>query len=89
MVAEEVGEVLPDIVVYEEDGEYATGMDYSKLTPLLVEAIKSLKVEKDAEKAEKDAEIAVLKKQNRQLENRLASVESLLSSFSLQQMGDE
>lgn len=64
MVAEEVGEVLPEIVQYEESGEYATGMDYSKLTPLLVEAIKELK-------AEKDAEIAALKE-------RLATMEAAI-----------
>ncbi|UCG59063.1 MAG: tail fiber domain-containing protein, partial [Phycisphaerales bacterium] len=34
MIAEEVGAVLPEIVTYEENGIDATGMDYSKLTPL-------------------------------------------------------
>jgi len=47
MVAEEVGKVLPEIVVYEENGIDASGMDYSKLTPLLVEAVKALKTEND------------------------------------------
>lgn len=41
-IAEEVGKVLPEIVVYEENGIDADGMDYSKLTPLLIEAIKAL-----------------------------------------------
>ena len=41
MIAEEVGKVLPEIVVYEENGIDADGMDYSKLTPLLVEAVKA------------------------------------------------
>ena len=40
MIAEEVGMVLPEIVNYEENGTDALGMDYSKRTPLLVEAIK-------------------------------------------------
>jgi hypothetical protein len=48
MVAEEVGKVLPEIVEYEENGIDATGMDYGKLTPLLVEAVKALKAENDA-----------------------------------------
>jgi len=47
MIAEEVGQVLPEIVQYEEDGIYTSGMDYSKLTPLLVEAVKALKKEND------------------------------------------
>lgn len=41
MIAEEVGKVLPEIVVYEENGIDADGMDYSKLTPLLVEVAKA------------------------------------------------
>ena len=41
-IAEEIGKVLPEIVVYEENGIDAEGMDYSKLTPLLIEAIKAL-----------------------------------------------
>jgi hypothetical protein len=41
-IAEEVGRVLPEIVVYEENGIDANGMDYSKLTPLLIEAVKEL-----------------------------------------------
>lgn len=48
MIAEEVGEVLPEIVEYEEDGVYTSGMDYSKLTPLLVEALKELRSENQA-----------------------------------------
>jgi len=42
MIAEEVGVVIPEIVEYEKNGIDARGMDYSKLTPLLVEAMKEL-----------------------------------------------
>ena len=48
MIAEEVGQVLPEIVSYEENGIDAMGMDYSKITPLLVEAVKALKAENDS-----------------------------------------
>lgn len=41
-IAEEVGELLPEIVSYEENGIDATGLDYGKITPLLLEAIKAL-----------------------------------------------
>jgi len=51
MIAEEVGKVLPEIVVYEANGTDASGMDYSKLTPLLVEGLKALKAENDLLKA--------------------------------------
>ncbi len=40
MIAEDVGEYVPEVVNYEEDGIYAKSIDYSKLTPLLIEAIK-------------------------------------------------
>lgn len=39
-IAEEVGKVLPEIVTWESNGEDAQSMDYSKLTAVLVEAIK-------------------------------------------------
>lgn len=40
-IAEEVGKVLPEIVIYEKNGIDADGMDYSKLTPLLIEVAKA------------------------------------------------
>jgi hypothetical protein len=40
-IAEEVGKVLPEVVHYEEDGKNATGMDYARITSILVEAVKS------------------------------------------------
>jgi hypothetical protein len=55
MIAEEVGQVLPEIVSYEENGVDARGMDYSKLTPLLVEAVKELKAENDSLKQRLEA----------------------------------
>jgi len=54
-IAEEVGEVLPEIVAYEENGIDADGMDYSMLTPLLIESIKAL------EKRVEDLENKILK----------------------------
>jgi len=46
-IAEEVGKLLPEIVFYEENGIDAKGMDYPKITPLLVEAVKALVAEND------------------------------------------
>jgi len=67
MIAEEVGEVLPEIVQYEENGVDAMGMDYSKLTPLLVEAVKALKAEVDSLKE--------LRQENEELRERLDRLE--------------
>jgi len=40
LIAEEVGEVLPEVVAYEENGVEAKGVDYARLTALLIEAVK-------------------------------------------------
>jgi len=40
VIAEEVGEVVPELVTYEANGKDARGVDYSRLTALLIEATK-------------------------------------------------
>jgi len=87
MIAEEVGKVLPEIVNYEENGTDAVGMDYSKLTPLLIEAVKeqqqqieTLRADHDRKLTQKDAEIA-------ELRDRVARFERLVGR--LAQVGME
>jgi len=40
LIAEEVGQVVPEVVAYEENGLDAKGVDYARLTALLIEAVK-------------------------------------------------
>ena len=40
VIAEEVGQVVPEVVSYEENGKDARGVDYTRLTALLIEAVK-------------------------------------------------
>ncbi|MCR4438964.1 MAG: tail fiber domain-containing protein [bacterium] len=40
LVAEEVGEVIPEVVTYEENGKDARSIDYGRLVAVLIEAIK-------------------------------------------------
>jgi hypothetical protein len=40
VIAEEVGQVVPEVVSYEQNGKDAAGVDYSRLTALLIEAVK-------------------------------------------------
>lgn len=40
VIAEEVGAVVPEIVSWEKNGKDARGVDYSRLTALLIEAVK-------------------------------------------------
>lgn len=63
MIAEEVGAVMPEIVRYEANGIDAVGMDYGKLTPLLVEAVKALQ----ADNYDLRAEVADLRAMVKQL----------------------
>ena len=85
MIAEEVGAVLPEIVQYEENGVDAIGMDYSKMTPLLVEAVNALRAEKDSEITSLRAEILLSAENqctaaaNEELQQRFTRLESLVS----------
>jgi hypothetical protein len=45
MIAEEVGKVVPEVVSYEDNGKDARGIDYARLTTLLVEAMKQQEAE--------------------------------------------
>jgi hypothetical protein len=70
-IAEEVGEVLPEIVVYEDNGIDATGLDYSKMTPLLVEAANAMRREYLEKLEDQQSEINTLRKEMTQLKSLL------------------
>ena len=76
MIAEEVGKVLPEIVNYEENGHDAIGMDYSKMTPLLVEALNALRMEHGEKIDVLQAENALLRAQLESLTNRFDAMAS-------------
>ncbi|HEX7072126.1 MAG TPA: tail fiber domain-containing protein, partial [Rhodothermales bacterium] len=48
-IAEEVGQVLPEIVAWEENGVDAQGVDYARVVSVLVEAVKEQQREIDAQ----------------------------------------
>jgi hypothetical protein len=70
-IGEEVGEVLPEIVSYEQDGEFVTGMDYGRMTPLLVEAVNKLNTMHEAEITRKNAQITELSERITRLESMI------------------
>lgn len=74
-VAQEVEEIFPEVVQTNTEG-YKT-VEYSRLTSVLVEAVKELKGEIDALKAEN----AGLKSQNSDLKSKSASLESRLEKI--------
>ncbi len=40
LIAEDVGQIVPEVVAYEDNGTDAKSIDYARLTALLVEAVK-------------------------------------------------
>ena len=45
LIAEEVGEVVPEVVAYEANGQDAKSVDYARLSALLIEAVKEQQAE--------------------------------------------
>jgi Chaperone of endosialidase len=80
VIAEEVGQVVPEIVSYEANGKDAQGVDYSRLTALLIEAVKQQ--QKLIHQQQHD--IAVLRTQVHQSANKSAILESRLAEIERQ-----
>ena len=80
-----MGAVVPEVVTYEANGKDARGVDYSRLTALLIEAVKEQQKEIAAQTAQlhqQTAQITALRSQVKQgvaeeavLERRLAQIE--------------
>ena len=76
-IAEEVAHVLPEAVEYEKNGKDTKGLDYSKVTPMLVEAIKA-----QQQKIEDlQRENARLQIRNGEQEARLTTLEGLVNAM--------
>jgi len=80
-IAQDVQQILPQVVSTGSDGYLS--VDYGRLTPALVEAVKQLKREQDAELKSLKAENAELKRQGAELKARLDRLESSLASSAL------
>jgi hypothetical protein len=61
VIAEEVGAVVPEVVSYEENGKDARGVDYSRLTALLIEATKEQQLEIQHQRAVLRAQAAAIR----------------------------
>jgi hypothetical protein len=79
VIAEEVGAVVPEIVTYEPNGQDARGVDYARLTALLIEATKQqqreIQQQRNALRAQ-SAAIRELKTQLRVTRQSLQKVQS-------------
>jgi hypothetical protein len=77
VIAEEVGAVLPEVVSYEDNGKDARGVDYSRLTALLIEATK----EQQGAFRQQQAELAKALRQIRQQQSLLRTQNSAMRSL--------
>lgn len=75
-IAQELQEVLPELVQEGADGYLA--VNYQGLIPVLTEAVKELKAEKDEEVAELESRLAEKDRQISALEARLARLEAAM-----------
>jgi len=70
LIAEEVGAVVPEVVQWEANGKDARGVDYSRLTALLIEATKQ-------QQAEFEKAMRLIKSQQAQIHKQAASMKAL------------
>lgn len=83
LIAEDVGKVVPEVVEYEKNGKDARGIDYPKLTALLIEATKEQQkmIQKQArEISSQQAAFKVQQTQLAHLSGQLTAVQSMLVS---------
>jgi hypothetical protein len=81
-LAQDLAEVLPNVVMKDENGRY--GVEYQAIIPILVEAIKEQQTQIDALKSSKTSSLKIytnedselLKKENETLKNKVNSLES-------------
>ncbi|GEM_PF-5509253 len=78
LIAEEVAEVLPEVVEYEANGVDVFGLRYANLTAVLVEAVKEQQKQIEAQQAALDKQSALIAQQQAALEavmKRIAALE--------------
>lgn len=72
LIAEEVGEVVPEIVEYEENGVDAKTVSYAKLVAVLIEAVKQQQQQLEAQEQQRTADQAMMQ----ELLSRVARLEA-------------
>jgi len=67
VIAEEVGAVVPELVSFEKNGKDARGVDYSRLTALLIEAVKQQEQEVQEQRRQIRSQQQQIRSQQRQI----------------------
>jgi hypothetical protein len=76
VIAEEVGAVVPEIVQWDKNGKDANGVDYSRLTALLIEAVKQQQAQLNAQQAKSKLQEAQITELRSQLKTVQASLKA-------------
>jgi hypothetical protein len=77
LIAEEVGKVIPEVVAYEENGKVAMAVDYARLAPVLIEAIK----EQHQLLEDRDAQITAQQEQIKTQQQQIAALQEANHEF--------
>jgi len=85
LIAEEVGEVIPELVTYEENGTDATSVDYARLTALLVEAVK----EQQAQIRDLKTELGTRAREYRELRAEMQRLKAASQSRTVHKRSDD
>jgi hypothetical protein len=88
VIAREVGAVVSEVVSYEANGKDASGVDYSRLTALFIEAVKQQQQEiaqQQQEIKEQRRKVAILRAQLRKRAAQDSLLESRLAQLELEQ----
>jgi len=85
LIAEDVGKVIPDVVSYEKNGVDAQGVDYGRLTSLLIEATKEQQALIRKQKAEGQAQETEINGLRARLEAQQAQIPELAKARTMDQ----
>jgi trimeric autotransporter adhesin len=85
VIAEEVGQVVPEVVSYEKNGKDAKGVDYSRLTALLIEAVKQQQTQIVAQQKQIALQQSQLRKQQRFTKAQQLEISTLRHLMTTQQ----
>jgi hypothetical protein len=77
VIAEEVGQVVPEVVSFEPNGKDARGVDYSRLTALLIEATKEQQQEIQREQAQLTKALRQIRQEEGLIRAQSAAMRSL------------
>ncbi|MBL0869224.1 MAG: tail fiber domain-containing protein [Phycisphaerales bacterium] len=78
-VAEDVAKVFPEVVFFDAEGK-VTGMDYSRLTAVAIQAIKQQQLQREADRVRFEEELKKRDAQNAELKARLERLERALNT---------